>query len=103
MLIVPEIVRTAPAPDAEFADRLQRCLAQFGMRGQPQVVVGGQVDHLFAVEARFRRARRFQNAQPLVGALGAPLFQLIVKIRERIRHVSPGRTGFGLSILTSLR
>ena len=74
------------ATHAEFADRFQRRFAQFGMRRQPEVVVGGEVDHLFAVEARFRRALRFQDAQPLVGALGAPLFQLIVKIRERIRH-----------------
>ena len=87
--IVPEMVRTAPEPTPYFFTGFDGRLAQLGMRGQPQVIVGGQVDDLPAVEARFRGALRFQDAQPLVGALVAPLLQLIVKdTREDCSHSS---------------
>ncbi len=68
---------------------LQGCLAEARMRGQPQVIVGGQVDDLFAVEARFRRARRFQDAQPLVGARLPPGPQLLAQESQRVTHAGP--------------
>jgi hypothetical protein len=72
--------------DAELAHRLQRCLAQFGMRGQPKIIVGRQVDHLPAVEARFRRTLGLEHAQPLEGSLGAPLIDLFVKVEKGVGH-----------------
>ena len=72
------VFRHKDVAHAEFSDRFQRRLAQLGMRGQPQVIVRCQVDHLLAVELCLGRAGRFQDAQALVSALGAPLFQLIV-------------------------
>ena len=67
----------------------ERRLAQFGMGGQPQVVIGRQVDHRFAVEARPGGAGRLQDAQALVGAFGAPLCELIVEIGEWMAHRHP--------------
>jgi hypothetical protein len=71
---------------AELAGGFQRGFAQLGMRGEPEVVVGGEVDDVLAIETRFGGALRFQDAQALVGALGAPGFQLIVQIRQGICH-----------------
>jgi len=56
------------------------------MGSQPQVVVGGEVDDLFAVELRLRGACRFEHAQALEGAFRAPLIELVVKIGERVGH-----------------
>ena len=50
------------------------------MRGQAEIVVGREVDDVFAVEARFGGALRFQDAQALVGALCAPVFELVVQV-----------------------
>ena len=85
-VMVPEIVRTAPEPDAIFPHRLDRGFAQLGMSGQAQVVVGREVDDLLAVEARFGGALRFQNAQALVSALGLPLLDLVVEVGKWIGH-----------------
>ena len=74
---------------AILAHRFERRLAQARMRGQPQVIVGGEVDDVLAIEARFSGAFRFQHAQALVTAFAFPLFNLIVEVRQRIRHQSP--------------
>ena len=74
MLMVPEMVRTAPDPAPNLLRRLHLRLNQLGMIGQPEIVVAGQIDHLAAVEARYRLARRFENAQALVRARFAPGF-----------------------------
>ena len=76
-------------PHAILARGFDGRLPQLRMGGQPEVVIGGQVDDILAVKARFRRALRFQHPQPLVRAFPLPLFQLIVKIRERIVHQLP--------------
>ena len=76
--------------DAELAHGFDGGFAQLGMGGESEVVVGGEVDHLLAVEARFGGALRFQDAQALVGAFRAPLFELVVKVRERIGSDSSG-------------
>ena len=39
-----------------------------------------------AIEARSAALSDFENAQALVGALGAPLFNLIVEVGEWIAH-----------------
>jgi len=56
------------------------------MRGQPEIIVGSEVDDLLAVEARFGRALGLQHAQPLVSSFRAPLIDLLAKICEGIRH-----------------
>ena len=75
--MVPEIVRP---------HRSQSRLPQLGMGSQPEVIVGGEIDDLLAVETRDGRAFRFEHAQPLIGAFLAPLFELVAEKRERIRH-----------------
>ena len=81
--------------NAEILHRLDGGFPQLGMGGQPQVVIGGEVDDLFAVEARFRGALRFQDAQALIGAFRAPLFELIMKVRERLTHTTYSLTAGG--------
>ena len=78
---------------AEPANGLDGRLAQLGMRGQAQVVVGSEVDDQLAIEARFGRAFRFEDAQALVGAFGAPLLDLFVKERECVRHLPQSSAG----------
>ena len=78
------------------------------MSGETEVIVGRQVDDLLAVEAGFRRAGGFENAQALVGAFALPLFELVVEVREWFdRHqtsVSPGIAGrFGAGAPRVLR
>ena len=77
MLMVPEMVRTAPDPAPYFLVAVHRRFDQLGMIRQPQIIVAGQVDHLAAIEARDRFARRFQHAQPLVSAGLAPGLELL--------------------------
>jgi len=72
--MVPEMVRTEPDP-RRISPQLDPGLPQLGGR-QPQVVVGGEVDDLFAVELRLRGAGRFEHAQALVGAFRPPLFNV---------------------------
>ena len=71
MRMVPAMVRTAPDPTPKVARRRQRRLNQLGMVGQAQVVVAGQVDHLFAVVVANRRLLVVEHAQLEVRALGA--------------------------------
>ena len=84
----PELIAQHPASRRD-ASRLLVCdratgevrhrrFSELGMGGESEVVVGREVDHLLAIELRFGRAGRFQDAQAIVGALRAPLFQLIV-------------------------
>ena len=61
--MVPAIVRTAPLPDAELADRRERRLDQVRVRGQAEVVVGREADHPPAVHDRVRRLRPAHDAQ----------------------------------------
>jgi hypothetical protein len=83
--MVPEMVRTAPDPTPYSGGR--ECgLAEFRMGRQTEVIVGGEVDHLFAVEARLGSALRLEDAEALVSAFGAPLFELIVQVRQWIAH-----------------
>ena len=72
--------------DAVLLHGLDGRFPQLGMGRQAEVIVGCEVDHLFAVKARLRGALRFQDAQALVGALAMQLFELIVKVGERITH-----------------
>src|SRR5690348_15284009 len=56
------------------------------MSGEPEIIIGREIDDVLAVESRFRRALRLQHAQALIGALLAPLVQLIAEIGKRIGH-----------------
>ena len=84
IFMVPAMVRTAPEPTPYFFGRFQRGFAQLGMRGQPQVVVGGEVDDLLAVEGADRGLLVVEHAQLEVRALLLEFVQLVGEKRERI-------------------
>jgi hypothetical protein len=67
-------------PHAVAPGGVQRRFPQLRVCGQPQIVVGGEVDHVLAIEARFGGALRFQNAQPLIRSGPLPAFQLLRQI-----------------------
>ena len=100
-VMVPEMVRTAPEPAPYFRAASMAASQQLGMSGQAEIVVGGEVDDLLAVEARFGGARRFEDAQALVDAFGFPLVELIVQVGERI-HVRSSPAAWLLTFLTDL-
>ena len=90
MLMVPEMVRTAPDPAPILPGRIHLRLNQFGMIGQPEIIVACQIDYLAAIEARYRFARRFEHAQTLVRARFAPGFELLGEVcRVGSRWSSP--------------
>jgi hypothetical protein len=62
---------------AEFLGCLHCGLHQLGMVGEAEVIVAGEVDHLAAIEAGDRLARRFEHAQALVSACFAPGLELL--------------------------
>jgi len=53
---------------------------------QPQVVVGGEVDDLFAVELRTPRRWPIRARAGAGSAFRPPLFKLVVKIGKRVAH-----------------
>ena len=61
--IVPAIGRTDPVPTPNGASRLERALAQHRVRGQPEIVVGGEVDDRPAVDRGARRLLAVEHAQ----------------------------------------
>ena len=62
---------------AVLARGFQRRLAQLGMRGQAEIIVGREVDDLLAVEGADRRLLVFEHAQMEVGALLLELVELV--------------------------
>ena len=54
------------------------------MCGQPQIIVGSQIDYFLAIKSADRCLLVFQHAQLEMRALGLELVQLIGEIRERI-------------------
>ena len=54
------------------------------MRGQSQVIVGGEVDDLLAVERADRRLLVVEHAQLEVRALGLEFVELVGEVGERI-------------------
>ena len=70
--------------DAVLLGGIQRSFAQLGMRGQPQIIVGGKVDDLLTVEGADRRLLVVENAQPEISALLLEFVQLVGEKRERI-------------------
>ena len=71
-------------PHAVLARRRECRLAQLGVSGQAEVVVGGEVDDLFAVEGALRGLLVLEHAQVEMSALGLKFVQLVGEIRERI-------------------
>ena len=66
-----------------------RRLAQLGMRGQPEIIVGGEVDDLLCRRSAIPRRFPIPGCAGAGRCLRAPLFELIVKIRERISLMQP--------------
>src|SRR5690242_5402263 len=64
----------------------ERRFAQFAMRGQPEVVVRGEIDYLAAVEARYGRALRLQYTQRLICTGSPPGGKLFSKVSKRVVH-----------------
>ena len=86
---------------AVLPDGLDGGFAEFGVRGKAEVVVGSEVDDLFAIEAGLVGAFRFEDAEALVDAFGFPLVDLVVQIGERI-HVRSSPAAWLLTFLTDL-
>ncbi len=87
---------------AVLPDGLDGGFAEFGMRGEAEVVVGSEVDDLLAVEARLVGAFRFEDAEALVDAFGFPLVKLVVQVGERIHVRSQPAAGYILTFLADL-
>ena len=68
--------------DSEPADCLERALAQHRMRGQTEIVVGGQVDHCPAVHRRARGLLAVDDAQRTEHALPPKLVQRQIDERQ---------------------
>ena len=84
--MVPAMVRTAPDPTPYFLSRLERRLAQLGMRSQPEVIVRGKIDDLLAVKRAHRLLLVFKHAQLEVRALFFELANLFAKDRKEDRR-----------------
>src|SRR5581483_827555 len=67
---------------AVLAGRRERRLPQLGMGGQPQVIVGSEIDHPLAIKGANRGLLIFEDTQAEVGALALQLIELIGEIRE---------------------
>ena len=67
-----------------LARGLESSFAQFGMRGQAQIIVGGKIDDLLAVERADRRLFVVEHAQLEVRALSFEVVQLVAQVRQRI-------------------
>ena len=70
--------------DAVLLGGFQRGFAQLGMGGQPEVVVGGEIDDPLAVEGAHRRLLVVEHAQLEIGAFLLEVVQLIGEVGERI-------------------
>ena len=63
--------------DSVFAGRFERGFAQFGMGGEAEVVVRGEIDDPLAVKGAERSLLVFEHAQLEVRALGLEFVELI--------------------------
>ena len=70
--------------DAVLARGFEGGFAQFGMGRQAQVIVGGDVDDLLAVEGAQRRLLVVEHAQLEVGALLLQFVELVGEVRQGI-------------------
>ena len=57
---------------------------EFGVGGESEIVVGGEVDDFFAVEAGFGGAGAFEDAEALVGAGAFPVFELLAEVGKGV-------------------
>ena len=81
-VMVPEMVRTAPEPAPYFFAASTCGFHQLGMIGEPEIIVGGEIDHFASIEAGRGLASRFQHAQALIGAGFAPAIELVAEKGE---------------------
>ena len=65
---------------------LRRCPVQPGVRGEAQVVVGGEVDDLSPVEARPRPGHPLERARMQQQAGGLERHDLIREVVQRVGH-----------------
>ena len=70
--------------DAVLLRGFERGFAQLGVSGQSEIVVGGEVDDLLAVEGADRRLLVLEHAQLEVGAILLQVVELVGEKRERI-------------------
>ena len=80
--IVPAIGRTDPVPTPKRRDRLERALAQRRVRGQPEIVVGGEVDDRPAVDRGACRLLAVEHPQRAIDALPAEFGQRLIDERQ---------------------
>ena len=82
--MVPAMVRTAPEPTPYFFVASRRGFAQLGVRRQPEVVVGREVDDLLAVEGAHRPLLILQHTQLEVRAFLLQVVELVGEEGERV-------------------
>ncbi len=71
-------------PGAVLAGGLDGGFDELRVRGQPEIVVGREVDDVLAIEARFGGARPFEDAKPLIRAGFFPVGDLVAEVGERV-------------------
>ena len=84
-----------------FARSLKRRLAQLGMRGQPKIIIGGEIDDLLAVEGAHRLLFVFEDAQLEVGAFILQLVELVGEIGELGAGGGDGHAKSSISMVKS--
>ena len=71
--------------DAVFARGFECGLAQLGMRGQSQIIVGSEIDDSFAVEGADGGLFVVEHAELEMRALGFEVVELVSEIGKRVR------------------
>src|SRR5215468_3880483 len=71
------------------------------MRGQPEIIVRGEVDDLLAVEGALRRLLVLENAQAEMRALGFEFVDLVGEISKRIGASRSGHENLERVIATN--
>ena len=66
--------------DSVFADGVNGCAAEFGMGGQAEVIVGAEIDDLFAVHGGDGLLLAFEDAQAIVEVLLFEVFHRVAQI-----------------------
>jgi len=70
--------------DTVLASSFQSHFPQLGMRGEAEIIVGGEIDDFLAVEAADGGLLVFEHAQAEVGAFGLEIVELVGQVGERV-------------------
>ena len=82
--MVPAMVRTAPEPTPNLRVASMAASRSFGVSGQAEIIVGGEVDDLLAVESADGGLLVVEHAQLEVRAFGLEFVELVGEVGERV-------------------